>query len=157
MDSKKLTLFMTILKVALVAVGVLASILILGGPNMDALEADRVEFRESGKMAFAISYTGFVFILGVGLVLLFFFVQLLTNTKKTVKSIIGLIAALVIYMIFAMAGTSDTNESLHLAEAVQVSKGTIVSTTAGLYTVLVGLFIGILVWILGPFMGRLRK
>jgi uncharacterized membrane protein len=157
MDSKKLTFFMTILKVALVAVGVLASILILGGPNMDALEADRLEFRESSKMAFAVSFTGFIFLLGVGLVLIFFGVQLLTNTKKTIKSIIGLLAALIIYLIFYMAGTSDSNESLQLAEAVQVSKSTISSTTAGLYTVLVGLFVGIMVWVLGPFMGRLRK
>jgi drug/metabolite transporter (DMT)-like permease len=157
MDSKKLTFFMTILKVALVAVGVLASLLILGGPNMDALEADRLEFRESSKLGFAVSYTGFIFILCVGLVLLFFGVQLVTNTKKTLKSIIGLLAALVIYLIFYMAGTSDTNESLQLAESVQVSNSTLTSTTAGLYTVLVGLVVGILVWILGPFMGRLRK
>jgi hypothetical protein len=108
-------------------------------------------------MAFAISYTGFIFFLGVGIVILFFLVQLATNTKKTVKSIIGMIAALVVYLIFYVAGTSDTNESLNLAESVQVADSTIVSTTAGIYTVIVGFAVGILVWVLGPFMGRLRK
>lgn len=157
MDSKKLNFFMTILKVVLVAIGVLAFFMVLFGPNMDALEAEREEFREGAKMAFATSYTGFIFFLGIGLILLFFVVGLITNTKKTVKSIIGLIAALLVYLLFYMAGTSDTNESLRLAESVQVSASTIRSTTAGLYTVLLGIAVGILVWILGPFMGRLRK
>lgn len=157
MDSKKLTMFLTMLKIVLVAVGVLAFFMVAFGPNMDALEADRDEFRDGGAMAFATSFTGIVFFLGVGLILLFFVVGLITNTKKTVKSIIGLVLALVVYLIFYMAGTSDTNESLNLAEAVQVSPGTIKATTAGLYTVLFGTGVGILVWIIGPFLGRLRK
>jgi hypothetical protein len=157
MDNKKLTFFMSVLKVVLVAVGVLASALIFNGPNMDSLEADRQEFRDGGAMAFAVSYTGFIFFLGLGIVILFFFVQLLTNTKKTLKSIIGMIAALVVYLIFYMAGTTDSNESLNLAESVQVADSTIASTTAGLYTVMVGFAVGIIVWVFGPFMGRLRK
>ena len=108
-------------------------------------------------MGFATSFTGIVFFLGVGLILLFFVVGLITNTKKTVKSIIGLVLALVVYLIFYMAGTTDTNESLNLAESVQVADGTIRATTAGLYTVLFGTILGIVLWIIGPFLGRLRK
>lgn len=157
MDSKKLTMFLTLLKIVLVIGGVLAFFMVAFGPNMDALEADRDEFRDGGAMGFATSFTGIVFFLGVGLILLFFVIGLITNTKKTVKSIIGLVLALVVYLIFYLAGTTDTNESLNLAESVQVADGTIRATTAGLYTVLFGTILGIVLWIIGPFLGRLRK
>ena len=82
---------------------------------------------------------------------------MITNTKKTVYSIIGILVALVIYLIFWAAGTSDTNESLALLEDVQVEQGTIATTTAGLYTAIICLVIGVLAWILSPLMGKMRK
>lgn len=158
MDSKKLNMIMTALKVGLVALGVLAFFMILlNVPQADAVKADIDAFRDGGAMGFATSYTGFILFLGLGLILLFFVVQLITNTKKTVKSIIGLVAALVVFLILYAMGTTDTNETLQLAEAQHVDSGTIASTTAGLITVLLGVGLGLLVWILGPLMGRFRK
>lgn len=157
MDSKKLNLMMNVLKYVLVALGVLAFFLVFQGPNMNESEAVRNEFLESGKLAYAVSYTGFILFAGVGLILVFFVLQLITNTKKTLKSIMGLVIALLVFLIFYMMGTSDTNESLQLKEAQYVSSGTIATTTAGLFTVIAGIFVGLLVWILSPFMGRLRK
>ena len=66
-------------------------------------------------------------------------------------------AAGVLYLIFKLMGTTDTNESLDLAEKVQQDADVISTTTAGIYTGLFLLAIGGLVWILGPLMGRLRK
>lgn len=157
MDTKKLNMFMNILKFGLVAVGVIAAFLVIGGPNMEVEEATRVEFRDGPRMGMAINYTMLIIIASVVFVLFFFVMQLITNTKKTVMSIIGLIAALVVYLIFLAAGTSDTNESLQLQETQYVADGTLASTTAGLYTVLVGVVVGLLVWILSPLMGRYRK
>mgnify|MGYP000294516235 FL=1 len=74
-----------------------------------------------------------------------------------VSTIIGVIVALVVYLIFWAMGTSDTNDSLALLESVQVEQGTIATTTAGIYTAIVGVAVGALVWILSPLMGRLRK
>ena len=148
---------MNILKFGLVAVGVIACVLVIGGPNAEATVELQEEFRDGGSLGMAINYTMLVIIASVAVVLLFFVLQLITNTKKTIMSIIGLVVALVIYLIFWAMGTSDTNESLQLLEDVQVSDGTIATTTAGLYTALIGVAVGVLVWILSPLMGRYRK
>lgn len=157
MDSKRLNLMMSVLKIALVALGVIAFFLVLNGPNMDQEEAVREEFLNGGKLAFSVGYTGFILFLGVGLILLFFVMQLITNTKKTLKSIMALLIAGLVFLIFYLMGTSDTNETLQLKEAQHVEPGTIAGTTAGLYTVMGGVIVGFLVWILSPFMGRFRN
>lgn len=149
MDSKKLNLFMNIIKYGLVAVGVIACILVIGGPNAEAPLEDQDSFREGGQLGMAINYTLLIILAGVAVVLVFFILQLITNTKKTVMSIIGLLAALVIYLLIWAMGTSDTNETLKLAEDVQVEQGTIATTTAGLYTVIIAVFVAIIAAVFG--------
>lgn len=157
MDSKKLNMILTILKVGLVALGVIAFLLILvNSPSSDEL-AEIEGFRDGGSMGFAVSYTGFILFAGIGLILVFFVQSLISNTKKTIKSIIGLIAALVVFLILYLMGTSDTNEMLAIKEEQYVSDGTLAQITAGLYTVLLGVIVGFLLAIFGPFMGKYRK
>ena len=148
---------MNILKFGLVAVGVIACLLVITGPNMEATLEEQEAFREGGSLGLAINYTMLIIIASVAVVLFFFVLQLITNTKRTVMSIIGILVALVLYLIFWAIGTSDNYETLALTEDVMVEQGTIVTTTAGLYTALVGLFVGLLVWFLSPLMGRMRK
>lgn len=155
MNSNKLNLMLNILKFGLVGIGVLACLFLFGGPNAEADATDQEAFRDGMAMSAAIGYTMLVIIAGLAAVLVFFVVQLITNTKKTVMSIIGLIVALVIFLIFWMIGTSDTSETLRLRTPVELS--TIGTVSAGLYTAFVGVIVGVLVWILSPFMGRLRK
>lgn len=157
MDTKKLNLYMSILKIGLVAIGVILCLFIIGGPNMESTMEVQETFREGSSMSLVTSFTGFIIFASIGLILLFFVVQLITNPKKTVLSIIGLLVALVLYLIFLMIGTSDTNESLQLLEDVQVAQGTIVSSSAGLYTVITGVVLALLVAVFGPLMGRYRK
>lgn len=148
---------MSILKVGLVAIGVIASLFLFSGADMNSTLQDQVSFRDGMSLSFSTSFTGFLIIASVGLILLFFIVQLISNPKKTIMSIVGLVAALVLYLIFLMVGTSDNNTSLQLAEDVQVEKGTIVSTTAGLYLVITLIVVALLAAVLSPLMGRLRK
>jgi hypothetical protein len=91
----------------------------------------------------------------VALVLLFFFVQLITNPKRTVISIFGILLFVGVYLVISLIGTVDTNETLALRNPV--SLGVINTTSAGIYTILIGMFAGLLVVILGPLMGRYRK
>ncbi len=157
MDSKKLNMILTILKVGLVALGVIAFLLILvNSPSSDEVK-DIESFRDGSSMGFAVSYTGFILFAGIGLILVFFIQSLVTNTKKTVKSILGLIAALLVFLVFYLIGTSDTNEMLAIKEEQYVSDGTLAQITAGLYTVLLGVVVGFLLAIFGPFMGKYRK
>jgi len=157
MDTKKLNLYMSILKIGLVAIGVIASLFLFGGADMNSTLQDQESFREGASLGFTISFTGFLIFASVGLILLFFVFQLISNPKKTIMSIIGIVAALVLYLILWMAGTSDTNESLRLLEDVQVEQSTINSTTAGLYVVLTLIVVALLAAVLAPVMGRLRK
>jgi|TARA_B110000879_G_C11133658_1_gene497150 hypothetical protein len=157
MDDKKLRMIMTILKVVLVVIGVVACFMVILGPNGNAEVDVREEFENSFSLGLAINYTLYIILGGIAVILAFFLIQLITNTKKTALSIAGILAAGVLYLIFKLIGTTDTNESLDLAEKVQQDADVISTTTAGIYTGLFLLAIGGLVWILGPLMGRLRK
>ena len=157
MDTKKLNLYMSILKVALVAIGVIASLFLFGGADMNSTIEDQEAFREGASLSFSVGFTGFLIMASIGLILIFFIVQLISNPKKTIMSIIGIVISLVLYLVFLMFGTSDTNESLRLLEDVQVEQSTIVSTTAGLYLVLTLIVVALLAAIFAPFMGKYRK
>ena len=157
MDDKKLNLIMTILKVALVVVGVIACFLVIMGPNADSPVKERDAFLASFNLALAINYTLYIVLGGAEIIVLFFLVVLVTNTKKTALSIVGILVALVVYLIFWGAGSSDTNESLMLSEKLATDAATIGTVTAGIYTAMVGIVLGGLVWILSPLVGRLRK
>ncbi len=128
-------------KIASAVIGVVACLFLFGGPNTNVNDAAEVAaFRDGAQMSFATFFTIFLLAACVALVLIFFVAQLISNPKKTIMSIIGLVAALVIYLVVYMMGTSDTDESLNLVSSIgSVSKSTITSTTAGLWTVFIGL------------------
>ena len=157
MKLQKLNLYLTILKVVLIATGVLSCIFLLGGPEPEGLATEEFEaFRDGTELAVATNSTAFIIFVGVGLILLFFVVQLISNPKRTLISIAGIVAALVIYLVILMAGTADTNETLQLREESQVDLSTINATTAGLWTAIVGISIGILAILAGAVM-KLKK
>jgi hypothetical protein len=157
MKLKKLNLYLTILKVVLIATGVIFCLFLFGGPNPEgATQAAVAEFRDGPEMSLASAFTTFILFVGVGLILLFFVVQLISNPKRTLFSILGLIAAFLIYLVFLMIGTADTNETLQLRPESHVDVSTIGATTAGLFTALVGVAVGALVIIAGLFV-RMKK
>ena len=155
MKSNKVDLALNVLKFVLGGIGVILCMLIFNGPNGEDTLVDQVAFRDGAKLGATISYTGIIMFACAAIIVLFFFVQLVTNTKKTILSIIGILIALGVYLIIRMMGTDDTNASLALRDPV--SDSSINATSAGIYTIFVGLIVSVLVIILGPFMGRLRK
>jgi len=152
---------MTILKYGIGIIGIIAVGLVLSAsPKGEQAELELVQkqFAESGQMGFATNYT--VFIIGAALlgVLLFFVFQLVTNFKKTAMSIIGVVVALLLYLILRVMGTSDTNESLNLVGDYATSDATLSATTAGLWLVIIGLAVGAFLAIFGPLiLGKYRK
>ena len=155
MSNKNIPLFLNILKATLAGLGVLFCFLVIGGPNVNEKIEVVEAFRDSTKMNLAIWYMIGIISAGVVLILLFFLIQLITQSKKTVMSIIGILAALVVYIMFYLAGTSDTSASLLLKNPV--SDGVVVTTTAGLYTVGVALFAGILAIVVFPIINFFKK
>ena len=156
MNATKLNLISRIFQYLSIAVGVVLSILILmSGPSVaDGKEAIE-KFRESAEMNAAIYFILFILLTGVAMVIGFFIFQIIQSPKRTILSIIGIVLSLIVYMIFYLLGTSDTKDTLALRNPV--SDGVVLTTTAGLYTVGILLFVGLVVIIAGPFMGRLRK
>ncbi len=155
MKSKKVDLTLNLLKFVLGGIGVVLCMLIFNGPNGEDTLMNQVAFRESAKLSATINYTGIIIFVGAAIILLFFFVQLVSNPKKTIFSIIGIVIALAVYLLIRSMGTDDTNASLALRDPV--SDSSINATSAGIYTIFVGLIVSALVIVLGPFMGRLRK
>ena len=154
-SNKNIPLFLNILKATLAGLGVLFCFLVIGGPNVNEKIEVVEAFRDSTKMDLAILYMIGLISAGVVLILFFFLIQLITQSKKTVMSIIGILAALIIYLIFYAAGTSDTSATLLLKNPV--SDGVVVTTTAGLYTVGVALFAGIVAIIVFPIINFFKK
>jgi hypothetical protein len=156
MDAKKLNIGLNALKFVVAIVGVLLSIFLFNAPNVTA-ETEVVETYRDSSVIFssAIWFTIIIFFALVALVLLFFLVQLISNPKRTVISILGILLFLGVYLVISLMGTADTNDTLALRNPV--SLGVINTTSAGIYTILIGMFAGLLVVILGPLMGRYRK
>ena len=144
---KDLSKFTNYGKVALALIGVIACLFLFGGPNTNTNSVSEVtEFREGAKMSFATMFTIFIIVACVALVLIFFIMQLISNPKKTLMSIIGIFVALVLFVIFYAIGTSDTDQSLGLVDSIgSVEQGTINATTAGLWVVFIGLLTAIVV------------
>lgn len=160
MQEGRMKLMMDILKYAIGGIGLIACLwMLFSSGNYDLeVEEEKNNFMNSGSMSMAMLFTVGIVIAALVGVLLFFVYQLITNTKKTVMSIVGIIVALIVFLILYMIGTSDTNESLQLAEENFVEPGTLASSTAGLYTVLLGIIVAVLVALVGPFvMGKYRK
>ncbi len=133
-------------KVALALIGVIACLFLFGGPNNTNEMSEIESFRDGGPMSFATMFTVFILIACVALVLIFFIMQLISNPKKTLLSIIGIVVALVLFLIFWAIGTKDTDQSLGLIDSIgSVEQGTINATTAGLWVVFIGLLAAVAV------------
>ena len=156
MNATKLNLISRIFQYLSIAVGVVLSILILmSGPSVaDGKEAIE-KFRESAEMSATIYFILFILLTGGAMVIGFFIFQIIQSPKRTILSIIGIVLSFIVYMLFYLLGTSDTTDTLALRNPV--SDGVVLTTTAGLYTIGILLFVGLVVIIAGPFMGRLRK
>lgn len=155
MNEKKIAQIGTIIKFAFVAIGLIFCALVVTGPNVTAGKEAVETFRDGGAMSGAIGFTGFLIFLCSALVLIFFAVSLISDFKKGIKSIIGVIAFLVLYLILSAIGTADTSADLLLKNPV--SDGTVDTTHAGIITAMIGLAVAVVAVIAGPFLGRLRK
>lgn len=144
-----------VIKYGLSTIGVVLCLMVIGGPNVNA-GSEKVEaFREGFELSAATGFTGFVLFLCIAAIILFFVLLLITNFKKAIRSMIGVIAFAVLYMILRAIGTSDTSSTLNLKNPV--AESTIDGTHAGLMTCMIGIAVAIIAIFAGPFFGRLRK
>jgi len=95
MKSNKVDLALNVLKYVLGGIGVILCMLIFNGPNGEDTLVDQVAFREGAKLGATISYTGIIMFACAAIIVLFFFVQLVSNPKKTIMTYIQI---MVVYM-----------------------------------------------------------
>jgi len=156
MNAKHLNVISQIFKILFIVIGCTLSVwIMISGPAVTEGKDEIAKFSESLQMNAAIYLMLFILFAGGAMVIGFFIFQIIQSPKRTILSIIGIVISLIIYMIFYLLGTSDTTDTLALRNPV--SDGVVLTTTAGLYTIGVILFVGLAVIIAGPFMGRLRK
>jgi hypothetical protein len=155
MSAKNINLLLNIIKFGLGGLGVVLSMLLFYAPNVSAGTEAVEAYRDGAQMSYAIWFTFALMFLLLGIVLLFFFLELISRPKKTIIAILGIFVSLIVYFILIGIGTSDTTDTLLLKNPV--SQGVVDTTTAGVYTIMVGMAVGVLVIVLGPLMGRYRK
>ncbi len=153
MDSKKLNIFMNVLKYVLGAAGVIACIFLFFGPNGEDTTQAQEAFRDGAAMNTAIYFSIAIILISLVLVLAFFAVQLVSNPKRTFMSIVGVVVAAVLFFIFWGIGSSDNAESIGVAREYNSSISWI---SAGIYVTFFGIVIGLLAAVMGLFM-RFRK
>ena len=106
----------------------------------------------------ALDYVNLLIGAAVIAVIGFFIYQLIIRPKQTGLSILGLLVSASVFMVLYFAGSTDTVASLQLdPDKVNLGPNTIAVTTAGIYTIGICLFIGLMAIVLGPLMGRYRK
>lgn len=147
-----------------IKLAVIIPILILGLSVMfsgvhveNSPQAEVLAFRDGGLLTSTTTFSFAVIAICAVLVVAFFILLLVTQPKKAIKSIFGIILVGILYVILNAIGTADTNESLRLADDVAVEKGVLDSSSAGIYTAAVTLIVGVLAILLGPVINLLRK
>lgn len=139
-----LLLLIKIINYSLLAIGVITCIVIMViGPNTTMGTTIVESFRDGFWMS-AGTYTTFIFlVISCQLIINFFYASLIVNPGKTLMSIFGIAVSAFIYLIFIFSGTTDTSKSLLLNS--EWSHLVILTTTAGIYTTLVALFLGLII------------
>ena len=155
---KDIRTYMNILKVVLATIGIAVCLFLFAAPNNTAELSEIESYRDGAEMNLATYYTIFVLIACVALILIFFVTQLISDPKKTIMSIIGIVASFVLYIVLYAVGTKDTYKTLGLSsDFADVSNSTIAATTAGFYVVFIGLAVAIVAILAGRFLGKVIK
>jgi hypothetical protein len=156
MNEKKITLIGNVIKYVLIAVGIILCLFVIVGPNAMSADKKLVEdFRDGAVMTSTAYFTGFVLFACAAAIVGFYIHLLITDFKRGIKSMTGIIAFGVLYFLLKVIGTSDTSATLNLKNPV--SDAVVDGTHAGLVTCIIGLAVAIVAIVAGPFIGRYRK
>jgi mannitol-specific phosphotransferase system IIBC component len=137
MNEKKMNLIGNVIKIGLIAIGVILSFMIIFGPNVNAGKEVVEKFRDGFEMSAAINFMLITLGACIAIIIGFYVLLLITDFKKAIKSMIGILLFAALYFILSMIGSSDTSETLALRNPV--ADATIDSTHAGLVCVIIGL------------------
>jgi hypothetical protein len=157
MTSINKSMTLNILKIVLSVLGALFVVLAVVELPAD-LKSLTVEDQEAamnnGKLGLMTTFTLFIVILGAILILGFFLVGLITDTKKTLKAVLGYALAGVAFLLFyAMAKGTVTP----VAVKDGIAASTLKATEAGLYLTIFMVIVGFALMLVGPLFRYIKK
>jgi len=157
MGNDKMVTILNIIKFVLAILGVvLVGWVIKSDPgSVSELTVDEKEaFIASGSMSGSMNYALGVILVGIILILGFFVYNLILDTKKALKSVVGYaIAAIAFFVIYMFVG----GESTPTSEKFGVDVGTIKASEAGLYLALIAIALGFIAMLVSPLFRYLKN
>jgi hypothetical protein len=147
MNEKKINLISTSIKFVLIALGVVLSLLVIGGPNVNAGTEAVENFRDGTALSSAMMFTLVILFACAAVIVIFYILLLITDFKKAIKSMVGVLAFGALFIILNIIGSADTSATLALRHPVV--DATIDSTHAGIVCVIIGLIVALLTIIWG--------
>jgi hypothetical protein len=160
MNQKKLNTLGLIIKVGISVIGIICCLLVIGIPN-DQVEGSTVADVARNRDGFALSATTFftfaIMAATLLVVLGFSLYSVITDFKRSMKSLIIVGGSIGLFLIMYLIGTSDNKASLRVQGDMVVTQGTVNFTHAGLIFLYIMMAIVVIVSLAAPLMGRMRK
>lgn len=157
MNSSNKTTILNILKVVLGVLGALFVVLAVLSLPAD-LKSQTVEAQQAamqnGKLGLMTGFTIFIVILGAVLILGFFLFGLITDTKKTLRAVLGYAIAGVAFLLFYLVAKGTMTP---IAFKDGVSTSTLKATEAGLYLTIFMVAVGFILMLVGPLFKYIKK
>lgn len=148
---------LNILKIALGVLGALFVLLAVAKLPAD-LKSLTVEEQDAamnnGQLGLMTNFTLFLVLLGAILIVGFFLFGLINDPKKTVKAVIGYLAAGVGFLIFYAAAKGTVTP---MAEKFGIEQSTLKATEAGLYLTIFMVIVGFALMLVGPLFRYIKK
>jgi len=157
MTSSTKTMILNILKITLSVLGALFVVLAVIDLPAD-LKSLTVEDQEAAmantKLGMMTSFTLFIVILGAILILAFFLFGLITDTKKTLKAVLGYALAGVAFLLFYLMAKGTVTP---VAVKDGIAASTLKATEAGLYLTIFMVIVGFALMLVGPLFRYIKK
>ena len=157
MGNEKIGTILNIVKFVLAILGVVLVAWVIGsdpGAFNDLTMEQKEEFLNGAPMSGSINYALAIILIGVALILGFFVYSLMLDAKKAIKSVIGYVAAAILFFIFyAVAGGEMT--PVAMKDGIDVS--TIKASEAGLYLGILAIALGFLAMLISPLFRYLKN
>jgi hypothetical protein len=150
-------LMLNILKIALGVLGALFVLLAVVKLPAD-LKSLTVEEQQAAlnnpQLSLVTNFTLFLVLLGAILIVVFFLFGLISDPKKTIRSVIGYLVAGVAFLIFYAAAKGTVTP---MAEKFGIEQSTLKATEAGLYLTIFMVIVGFALMLVGPLFRYIKK
>lgn len=157
MNSTNKSMILNILKIVFGVLGALFVLLAVFDLPADikALTLDeKTQAFENPKLGLMMGYTMFIVILGAVLIVGFFLFGMITDTKKTLRAVLGYALAGLAFLLFYLFAKGSLTP---VAIKDGISTSTLKATEAGLYLTFFMVIVGFALMLVGPLFRHIKK